>query len=97
MSFNEGLAPVENGWKWGFIDTAGNLVIPCEWDSIMWNFIDGLACVRQGDKYGLIDTTGKLVVPCEYEFDTLAYSDGHIFKIDNGYLTIEDLEGNRVF
>lgn len=26
-----------------------------------------------------------------------ALSDAHIFKIDNGYLTIEDLEGNRVF
>ena len=25
------------------------------------------------------------------------FSDAHIFKIDNGYLTIEDLEGNRVF
>lgn len=91
--FREGLVRVEKDGKYGFIDTTGKLVVPCEWDDA-YSFRDGLACVEKDDKWGFIDTTGELVIPCEWDS---AYSNGYIALIKNGYLTIVDKEGNRVF
>ena len=94
--FSEGLADVEKDGKEGVIDTTGKLVIPCEWNDAS-SLSEGLARVKKDGKYGFIDTTGKLIIPCEYEYDSIAYSDGYIALIKNGYLTIVDKEGNRVY
>ena len=75
------------------IDTTGKLVIPCKLDDA-YPFREGLVRVEKDGKYGFIDTTGELVIPCEWDS---AYSNGYIALIKNGYLTILDKEGNRVF
>ncbi len=80
--FSEGLAAVmnddrqenkynlSNNGKFGYIDKAGNVVIPFVYDYAA-PFSEGLAYVCQGEKYGYIDTTGKIVVPldntCDYD------------------------------
>lgn len=66
--FIEGLAVVAttDNWKDGVIDTAGNVIVPLEYDSIS-DFNEGLARVSKGlGKDGFIDKTGNVVVPLEY-------------------------------
>ena len=85
---------VEENGKYGYIDAAGKLVIPCEWDDA-GIFDEGIAPVEMDGKWGCIDTTGKTVVPCGY--DDLLHTKTHFFALKNGCLTIYDLEGRRVF
>jgi len=51
--FSEGLAPVEKGGKWGYIDEKNNVVIPFEYD-VAFPFSEGLAIVGKVGtiKYG---------------------------------------------
>ncbi len=48
--------------KWGYMDTKGDIVIPCIYDAAE-PFDDGLAWVRKGEKEGIIDTAGKEIIP----------------------------------
>ena len=43
-AFSEGLASVEQNGKWGFINTQGEVVVPCIYD-IAGSFSEGLAPV----------------------------------------------------
>ena len=93
-SFSEGLARVKRDGKYGYIDAAGRLAIPCEWD-YAGAFDNGFAIVEKDRKLGCIDSTGKLVIPCDY--DGLFRVNGRFFAFRNGYLSIFDFEGKRVF
>ena len=88
LSFSEGLAAVCKDGKVGFINTAGELVIPMQYDyddscfrgSDQYFFSEGLAsvCVRDetGElKFGFIDKTGTTVVEPIYD-GTRFFSDG---------------------
>ncbi|MCL2812669.1 MAG: WG repeat-containing protein [Clostridia bacterium] len=77
-NFSEGLAVVMVGEKLGFIDKAGKVVVPPQYDAPWWfdyygslTFRDGLASVMVSDgeteKWGFIDKTGKEVVPLQYD------------------------------
>ncbi len=58
---------IERNGKYGFIDKAGNEVIPCQYEKA-GVFSDGRAWIRVGDKYGYIDPSGQVVViPCKYD------------------------------
>ena len=92
--FDDGLACVTKDGKSGYIDTAGRLVVPCEWEWVA-GFDNGLACVKKDGRLGCIDSAGKLVIPCDY--DWLFRVNGHFFAFRNGYLSIFDFEGRRVF
>ena len=60
--FSEGLAAVEQNDKWGYINTKGEVVIPCIYDSF-GNFSEGLADVYQIGKGGaIINTQGKVIM-----------------------------------
>ena len=54
-AFSEDLALVVQNDKWGFINTKGEVVIPCVYD-FAGGFSKGLAPVAQNDKYGYINT-----------------------------------------
>jgi WG repeat protein len=76
----EGLLPIQQGGKWGYINRSGEVVIKPQFDSAN-PFADGLALVRRppykkplkpGEKepelidgYGFIDPTGKVVIKLE--------------------------------
>ncbi len=61
-NFSDGLATIEVDSKYGFINSAGTVVIPCIYDDIGWKFVNGLARVaikRNGIwEGGYIDTKG---------------------------------------
>ncbi|MCA2814269.1 MAG: WG repeat-containing protein [Microcystis sp. M090S1] len=65
--FQEGLAKVRIGDKYGYIDKTGKTVIPIQFDSIdVYEFQEGLAKVKIGGKWGYIDRTGKIVIGLQF-------------------------------
>jgi len=65
-AFSNGLAPVELGGKWGYVDYEGKLVVPIKFD-IGHMFSEGLASVYLGKKWGYIDITGNYVIPAIFD------------------------------
>jgi hypothetical protein len=58
--FSEGLSHVRDGLKWGFVNTAGEIVFE-GFDSVQ-TFSEGLGAVKVCDKWGFIDKSGQIVV-----------------------------------
>jgi len=67
LTFSEGLAPVSKNKKYGYVNTSGELVIPCKYTSAA-NFTNGFARVLSGTKWGLVDANGSELVPCKYDW-----------------------------
>lgn len=61
----EGRIAVMKDGKGGWLDYAGNEVIPLIYDTVS-DFYDGLAVVEKDGKWGYVDTLGNTVVPCRY-------------------------------
>lgn len=64
--FREGLAPLMQGIKWGFINTRGEVVIAPRFDKVL-HFNNGLAAVLQDGKWGYINKTGKWQIRPRFE------------------------------
>lgn len=56
-----------NDGKYGFINTAGQLMVPLEYDNTS-NFSEGLAWVQKSGKCGFVNAKGKMVIPLEYDY-----------------------------
>lgn len=61
----EGYAAVKQGGKWGFVDTDGQLCIPCRYDDAL-SFGQHLAAVEVDGLWGYISLSGELVIPAEF-------------------------------
>jgi hypothetical protein len=59
--FKDGLARLQTGYKWGFVDASGKIVIAPQFDGV-GDFSEGLAPAQRDEKWGLIDKQGKWVV-----------------------------------
>ena len=57
-NFSEGLANVKINGKWGYINTKGEEVIPCQYDAAN-PFSEGVAVVIIGKKWKYIDKEAK--------------------------------------
>ncbi len=64
-SFNDGLALVKRGGKYGYIDTSCNVVIPCMYDNA-YSFSNGLTMVNNAGKYICLNTMGQQAFPDEF-------------------------------
>lgn len=73
-AFHEGLAHVVKEDKSGFIDTEGNIVIPCKYHAAS-DFSEGVARVWQDGKCFFIDKSGKQAVPGKFDYAE-NFSDG---------------------
>lgn len=82
-NYEEGLARVriaDN--KWGFVDKAGKVVIPCQFHFAN-NFHDGLARIQDKDlRFGYIDKSGKEVLPSQW-YDAEEFSGGVAFVMNH--------------
>jgi hypothetical protein len=58
MDFSDGRAAVCLDGQWGYIDTQGELVIPCIYDDYIDDFSEGLVLVELNDDFGYIDRDG---------------------------------------
>ncbi len=63
--FSEGLVVAEQDGKFGFVNTSGELVIPCKFDWVC-PFKEGLAWAKGDEYYGFIDRTGEFAIPPQY-------------------------------
>ena len=59
--FTEGLAPVQIGFHWGYVDENGKFAISPQFEWA-FNFNDGLALVETKDSFGYIDKSGQFVI-----------------------------------
>jgi len=57
---------VGNGEKWSFVNPAGELIAPPQWDFVS-DFEDGRARVQLADRYGIIDRDANYVVNPQFE------------------------------
>ncbi len=62
----EGLFPVIEDGKWGFIDKTGKIVIKPKFDNAKL-FSEGLAAILIVDKWGYIDRMGKIVFKPKFD------------------------------
>lgn len=94
-AFSEGLAKVGKKGKYGYIDTNGDLVIPCEYSNTS-SFSEGLAAVQNEDgKWGFIDTNGDSIIPYEYD-ESSVFVNGLAAVNENGKYGFIDTEGKIV-
>ena len=92
--FQDGLLKVMRDDKYGFLNTKGELVIPCKYDYAN-AFSEGRAIVRQNGLYGFIDTQGTEICPPQYDgMDDFRDGMSRVKKDEKyGYI---DLNGNLV-
>ncbi|AEF81667.1 WG repeat-containing protein [Leadbettera azotonutricia] len=95
-SFSQGLAAVNlKGKGWGFINTSGEIAIPCAYEEAA-SFSDGLAWVEKHYTRYVIDQTGKELL----ESYAGSFSEGLAFNKGDGFidksgavvLPLEDIE-----
>jgi hypothetical protein len=59
--FSEGLAAVQSGGQWGYINLSGRFVIPSAYEGA-GPFSGGLAAVRRDGLWGYADTQGRMLI-----------------------------------
>lgn len=85
--FYNGRARVhDEDFNYGYIDTEGNLVVPCRYNSAD-DFSEGLAVVEQNWRKGYIDVDGNEVTPLIY---------CNAMEFYNGLGCVQNEEGNRL-
>ncbi len=63
--FNDGLARIKGGGKWGYLGKNWKIRIKVRFDDAR-DFTNGVAAVRIGQKWGFIDKSGRLVIKPVY-------------------------------
>jgi len=72
--FNNGLAPVIENGKWGFINTSGDVVVPLRYNYVQ-PFKEGLAKFIENDKHGFLDKNGNVAIEPTFE-SLLSFGNG---------------------
>ena len=100
--FSEGFAAVQIGKATGFINTKGELVIPCQYsNNAMYQFKSGKCNVMTGslEEGNLcafyIDTEGNKLFDLDFDY-CMPFSDERAFVSKNAEWYIIDSEGNKV-
>ena len=103
-SFSEGMAAVMRDGKWGYINTKGEEVIPCQFPNADYYntaspFHEGLALIQKDGKWGFINTKGDEVIPINIEAEAVGrFSEGLAFVYKSGEdFSVIDKEGNTLF
>ena len=84
--------------KWGLINYKGEIILPCEFDSVNTSFKDDMILVKKDDSWGFYNIDGTKVVDCIFS-SAIAFDQGIAAvkekDIDLKYYLI-NLEGERV-
>lgn len=79
-SFHHGLALMYQHGKYGFINKAGDVVVPYQYDDYEPGITPALSLVERDGKRGLADSTGKEIIPCKY---------GYFYPVSDGLIRFE--------
>lgn len=88
--FSEGFAAVKKDGKWGFINTSGEVVVPCNYDEVDSSYKEGSGRLTRGQEVFVFDSNGNLMESYtkeEYEEDDYyqTYDDDTPSVYDNPY------------
>src|ERR1044072_8994889 len=67
LPFSEGLAAIQAGGKYGYIDKTGRVLIKPQLDGAE-NFCEGMALVTMNYKKGYINKAGEIVAKPQFEY-----------------------------
>lgn len=71
------LTKIQRSGKWGVLDSVGNEIIPCQYDTLIHQRnIDAIIAVKD-NKYGLFNKQGEEIAPCVYDPIKDYYSDSY--------------------
>ena len=62
LSLNNTLYPVQEGKKWGLMNSSGEVVVPFIYDGNHYGYTDGLISMRKGNKWCFLDESGKEII-----------------------------------
>lgn len=79
--YSEGLALAQEGNLYGYADTAGNVVIPVQYDTAL-SFSLGMAKVGKEGRLGVIQQDGRYLI--EMEYGTLDHIDAGVYIAQKG-------------
>lgn len=93
----EGYAQVSKNNKWGFINTAGKVVIPLIYDQVS-RFSEGLVSVKKDGKIGYLNVSGQEVIPLSNKYQDPGSFWGGIapVKNDSGDIGFINMQGELV-
>lgn len=92
--FSEGLAPYRANGKWGFINSAGEIVVSAEFKGVGY-LSDGLAWAKnEAGQVGFINTQGEMTIAAKYEA-AKDFSNG-VARVKSGTWTLIDASGNSI-
>ena len=92
--FSEGLAAVQVGERWGYIDRMGRMAIKPRFQEASY-FAEGLASIKSGDLWGYIDRTGKMVISPRFQ-ESKEFSEGFAAVKFDGKWGYIDKDGSFV-
>jgi hypothetical protein len=72
--YTNGLHPVKEYGKWGYINSQGNKIIKCQFNKAQ-RFQEGIAAVLVDNLWGCIDTNGIIIIQPQFKY-IAGFSDG---------------------
>lgn len=88
------LYPVRSGELWGFADSTGKVLIPCEYEWVA-SFSEGVAAAGKNGKCGYVNKNGSVAIPFQYD-DGEAFHSGLAQIVVNGKTGISNKAGDFV-
>ncbi|MCC3344407.1 WG repeat-containing protein [Psychrobacter sanguinis] len=98
--FQQGLAGMYDGKKWGYITKSGKVAVPFIYDEIR-PFSEGVAGVLKNGKWGFIDGSNKTVIPFQFSDKNVArysvnYMGANYFVFDNGIAEVAMINDKEI-
>lgn len=78
--FVEGLAPVGDGKRWGYVNASGSLAVPLLYQNAE-PFSDGLAAVQTKGRWGYVNHAGNLIIKATF-LAAFPFSEGVALTMD---------------
>ena len=83
------------GYRWGFIDTTGEIVIPADFDEVSV-FSEGKSAVNVGGLWGYIDTDGTMIIEPQFRSAYAFHENRAKVKRFDSLECYIDLEGDLI-
>lgn len=100
-TFRFGFIWVMQGGQYGLMNTAGELVVPCEWDEYVgMPFLFGdVTAMKKDGELGFVNRQGELVTGQRWDEARTGYAiDGeYLYLLEDGVLTIWNADGTQVY
>lgn len=97
---DSGLIAVKRDGLWGFVNGAGELVIPCEWEWVdsRFNWHEFIRVEKEG-RIGFFNARGESVTGEMYPRESVEYTCDreHLFLLRDGVLSIYLADGTKVY